>query len=48
MVVNGANKHKVMEHFKEIKKDRGYNVDITLDDSRSLISVQGPLSAQVL
>ena len=48
MVVNGSNKHKVIEHFNKIKQDRKYNVNISLDDSRSLISIQGPLSAQVV
>ena len=48
MVVNGANKYKVIEHFNKIKGEYKYNVDITLDDGRSLISIQGPLAARVV
>lgn len=48
MVVNGANKETVMKHFNEVKNKEKFDVDITIDDNRSLISVQGPEAVKVL
>lgn len=48
MVVNGANKHIVINHFNNVKKNENLNVNILLDDNRSLVSVQGPQAANVI
>jgi aminomethyltransferase len=48
LVVNGANKHKVMQHFMNVKAKETFNVNFILDDSRSLICIQGPKAASVV
>lgn len=48
LVVNGANKYKVMDHFKAVKDSEKLDVKFKLDDTRSLICIQGPKAAQVV